>query len=116
MPLGVQNIFIFNQGAIHRNLTKALPAILTAAVCDTALITLAVIGVSAAVLSLPWLNGDLIGVGISFMVYMGYVTWTSKVKSEGEEDSIHLTWKKQVAFAASVSLLNPHAILDTIKL
>lgn len=31
LPLGVQNVFVFNQGAAGRKLRRALPAVLTAA-------------------------------------------------------------------------------------
>jgi L-lysine exporter family protein LysE/ArgO len=44
---------------------------------------------------------------------MGYTTWKSKPKSE-ETTVQTFTYRKQVIFAASVSLLNPHAIMDTI--
>jgi L-lysine exporter family protein LysE/ArgO len=46
LPPGVQNVFVFNQGAMHKKFTRALPAVLTAGVCDTILIGLAVAGVS----------------------------------------------------------------------
>ncbi len=45
IPLGVQNIFIFNQGAVQISFIKALPSVITAAICDTILIGLAVLGV-----------------------------------------------------------------------
>ncbi len=38
LPLGPQNIFIFIQGAMHQNIRKSLPAVITAAICDTILI------------------------------------------------------------------------------
>mgnify|MGYP001218790420 FL=1 len=38
LPLGVQNIFVFNQGATHKKFTNALPVIITAGICDTILI------------------------------------------------------------------------------
>lgn len=60
LPLGVQNVFIFNQGAQR-----------------------------------------------------GWLTWKSKPQPT-ESDGEQWTAKKQVIFALSVSLLNPHAILDTI--
>lgn len=44
LPLGVQNIFVFNQGAVQPRFSRVLPVILTASVCDTLLITLAVAG------------------------------------------------------------------------
>lgn len=45
---------------------------------------------------------------------MGVVIWKSKPNSVQGEQHVLLTPKKQIAFAVSVSLLNPHAILDTI--
>lgn len=42
---------------------------------------------------------------------MGYVTWKSKPGTYSSDEKA-LAPKKQVAFAASVSLLNPHAIMD----
>ena len=56
IPLGVQNVFVFNQGAMHARFSFALPSILTAAVCDTFLILCAVLGVSVAVFEIPWLK------------------------------------------------------------
>lgn len=114
MPLGVQNVFILNQGALQPSFLKALPAILTACLCDTILILLAVLGVSFVVLEFVWLKVLLLSVGIVFLIYMGFVTWRSVPKSSKEENPKVMSPKKQVAFAASVSLLNPHAILDTI--
>ena len=35
LPLGVQNVFVFNQGAVQSRFVKALPAIITASLCDT---------------------------------------------------------------------------------
>lgn len=42
LPLGAQNVFVFNQGANQKKFTKALPVIITAGLCDTFLITIAV--------------------------------------------------------------------------
>ena len=38
IPLGVQNIFLFNQGASQHHFMYAMPSVLTASVCDTLLI------------------------------------------------------------------------------
>ena len=46
LPLGAQNVFVFNQGANQSKLIKAFPAVITAGICDSILISLAVIGVS----------------------------------------------------------------------
>ncbi|RAL26763.1 LysE/ArgO family amino acid transporter [Thermoflavimicrobium daqui] len=114
LPLGVQNVFIFNQGLLQKRFRYALPAIITASLCDTLLVLLAVFGVSLAVLALGWLKNLLVGVGILFLLYMGWTTWTATVTTMKHTQDEKFTFKKQILFAASVSLLNPHAILDTI--
>jgi L-lysine exporter family protein LysE/ArgO len=56
----------------------------------------------------------LLGVGFIFLAYMGFVSWQSKLDSSQVNGGSGMPPAKQVMFAASVSLLNPHAILDTI--
>ncbi|MFC8684085.1 LysE/ArgO family amino acid transporter [Brevibacillus porteri] len=113
LPLGAQNVFVFNQGALQPTLLRAMPVVLTAALCDTLLILLAVLGVSLIVLTVTWLKTVLYVVGFFFLMYMGYLTWRSRPSTEDGEKE-RFSAKKQIMFAASVSLLNPHAILDTI--
>lgn len=114
LPLGVQNVFIFSQGAFQDRIGGAAPAIVAAGASDTLLILAAVFGVSVAVLSFTWLKIALLGSGVVFLAYMGWVTWRTspavEMASEGE------AWpaRRQVIFALTVSLLNPHAIIDTI--
>ena len=50
IPLGVQNVFVFNQGASQPNIWRA-PVVLTASICDTLLILIAVQGVSLVLLT-----------------------------------------------------------------
>lgn len=113
LPLGVQNVFVFNQGALQPKWIYVLPVVLTASICDTILISLAVLGVSAIVLGVTWLRVILVLGGVLFLLYMGYATWRTKPNLDIKASST-LTTKKQIVFAASVSLLNPHAIMDTI--
>lgn len=113
VPLGVQNVFVFNQGALQPTFARALPVVITAGICDTILIVAAVSGVSLLVLTFAWLETTIFGVGLLFLLYIGWSLWRSDAASmqvNGERFSM----KKQVLFAASVSLVNPHAILDTI--
>lgn len=114
LPLGVQNVFVFNQGAVQRRFSRVLPAIITASVCDTILITLAVLGVSAIVFGVYWIKVTLLAVGVVFLLYMGCVTWKSESSIHDSSNAVAMTSRKQIAFAASVSLLNPHAIMDTV--
>jgi L-lysine exporter family protein LysE/ArgO len=113
LPLGVQNVFVFNQGAVQQRWVRVLPVVLTASICDTLLISLAVFGVSAVVFGVSWIKVTLLLIGIVFLIYMGFTTWNSK-PVPGETNDVSFTPRKQIAFAASVSLLNPHAIMDTI--
>ncbi|WP_343310316.1 LysE family transporter [Bacillus atrophaeus] len=48
-----------------------------------------------------------------FLAYMGWVTWHSRPDPDETQKNV-FSAKKQAAFAATVSLLNPHAILDTV--
>lgn len=115
IPLGVQNVFIFNQGMYHGKWRKALPAAVTASICDNLLILIAVLGVSVIVLKILWFKYLLGGAGVIFLLYMGYITWKNEPAAFSESDEKN-EWplKKQVLFTATVSLLNPHAIIDTV--
>lgn len=113
LPLGAQNVFVFNQGALQPSFKRVIPVILTASLCDTLLISLAVVGVSVFVLTVPVFQIVLFSVGLLFLLYMGWTIWNSKPVSL-DKQAEPMPAKKQILFALSVSLLNPHAILDTI--
>ncbi len=114
LPLGVQNLFVFTQGAVQASLWQAMPAVVTAGLCDTLLILAAVLGVSLVILSFAWLKTALLAVGFVFLMYMGWASWQSKPNNSQAMGSASMPPGKQAMFAASVSLLNPHAIIDTI--
>lgn len=113
IPLGAQNVFVFNQGATQPRFRGAVPVIITAGLCDTFLIVSAILGVSVIVFTIPVLQLILFAIGFLFLVYMGWTVWNSKPLEVNSNVSA-LSPKKQIMFALSVSLLNPHAILDTI--
>lgn len=116
LPLGVQNVFVFNQGALHPTYRRALPIVLTASLCDTLLISLSVLGVSVLVLASAWAKLVLMGGGVAFLIYMGYATWKNSA-TEGQasgKQGESFPPRRQIAFGLFVSLLNPHAILDTV--
>ena len=46
LPLGVQNLFVLQQGILQPRLWKTVPAVVTAALCDTVLISCSVGGVA----------------------------------------------------------------------
>ena len=109
IPLGAQNVFIFTQGATQPRFIKVMPLVVIAALCDTALILLAVLGVSVAVLSISWIKTLLICSGVLFLGWIGWSNWQASLEdlpSDCENNT-----KSPLLFALSVSLLNPHAIL-----
>ncbi|KFE42518.1 LysE/ArgO family amino acid transporter [Staphylococcus agnetis] len=112
LPLGAQNVFVFNQGANHKNWVRTLPVIVTAGICDTLLILLAVLGVSLVLMSLPTLQLVVYIIGFIFLLYIAWSLWREKPASI--EKQTQMSAKKQIGFALSVSLLNLHAIMDTI--
>lgn len=112
LPLGVQNVFIFSQGATQPSLVRALPATLTAAICDSLLILLAVYGLSLVILQYEGLRMMLMVAGILFLLYMGYSIWRATPTEANVANALPM--KKQILFALTVSLLNPHAILDIV--
>ncbi|QJC51989.1 LysE family transporter [Paenibacillus albicereus] len=114
LPLGPQNLFLFSQGATQPRLLRAWPAVATAAACDSLLIAAAVFGVSLAALSHPLLAAALYAAGVVFLIVMGYSQWRSRPAPADPQAAVPaLPGRKQAAYAASVSLLNPHALLDT---
>lgn len=114
LPLGVQNVFVFNQGATHKKFKHALPVIITAGACDSIMIYLAVTGVSIIVLNFEWLRILLFLVGFIFLIYMGWVMWKNTSEIVVSQGQTRFSALRQVTFAASVSLFNPHAIIDII--
>ncbi|PID04200.1 lysine transporter LysE [Sporosarcina sp. P2] len=112
LPLGIQNVFVFSQGATQPRVLQAFPATITAALCDTFLIILAVFGLSTIVFQFEWLRFSLVLVGVLFLLYMGLSIWNTKPKANESNNALPI--RQQIMFALSVSLLNPHAILDTV--
>ncbi|WP_414053947.1 LysE/ArgO family amino acid transporter [Macrococcus equi] len=112
LPLGAQNVFVFNQGANHKSMKKTLPVIITAALCDTLLILMAVLGVTLFLNTFPELKLVIYTIGLFFLLYMAYSIWHEQPNKDKEAEA--MSPKKQIGFAMSVSLLNPHAIMDTI--
>ena len=114
LPLGPQNTFILAQGATQPKWHSVLPVVITAALSDTVLIALAIGGVSLVLLAIPALRTALSIAGVLFLAYMGYKTWTAHAGPGGEVPSGEWTLGRKVRHSLSVSLLNPHAIMDTV--
>jgi L-lysine exporter family protein LysE/ArgO len=109
-PVGVQSFVVLNQGLLV-GYPRVFFGIVTASCCDTLLIVLGAIGVSAA-LATPGIKEVLICVGIAFLVVMGVATF--RVPSEDPKVGGMARPTAMVAQTMVVSLLNPHAILETV--
>lgn len=118
LPIGIQNAFILSQGASHRYWMQAAPSVIAVALCDTILIALAVMGVSAVALQIPSMRYAMGAIGIFFIAIMGWKTWRSATESptSGQDKETYAAWspRKQILFAVTVSFLNPHALIDTL--
>jgi L-lysine exporter family protein LysE/ArgO len=114
MPLGVQNFFIFSQGAVRSRFSSVLPIVIAAALCDTMLILVAVSGVSIVVINFGWMKTVLLVSGILFLLYMGFLSWRAKTDTNTNHSESPTQIGKLIAYTMMISILNPHAILDTI--
>lgn len=113
VPLGVQNLFVFQQGIVQPKFSAAMPAVITAALCDMLLIILAVNGVSVFLVKFMLIKNILVFIGAIFLFYMGYLNWNSSSINK-KDDHGCLPASKQIFFATSVSLFNPYAFLDIL--
>ncbi|MGC9588653.1 LysE family transporter [Staphylococcus epidermidis] len=59
-------------------MSKALPVIITAGLCDTFLIVIAILGVSLILISMPTLQLFIYIIGFLFLMYMAWSLWTEK--------------------------------------
>lgn len=112
VPIGAQNVFVFGQ-AIALGMPRALWAVIGAAACDTLLIVLGAAGTSALLNSVPGLRPAMLLGGALFLTYLGVKSLRTK---PSELDDQSGTWSRGQVLrrTAAVSLLNPHAILDTV--
>lgn len=113
LPLGPQNAFVLSQGGCQPSYRHALPVVLTASLCDTLLILLAVLGVSVAVMNLTWLRSVLVIGGVLFLLIMGWLSWRA-APSDDEAPAEARPPRRQIVLALVFSLGNPHAIIDTV--
>ncbi len=110
IPVGVQSLFVLNQGLLI-GFPRAFLGVVVVCFCDTLLIVLGAVGASA-LLALLGYRELMIVVGSIYLLIMGLVTLRTRPHRAQTE---HLTRIGATLIqAVGVSLLNPHAILDTV--
>jgi L-lysine exporter family protein LysE/ArgO len=109
LPIGAQSLFVINQGMLA-GFPRVFVGIVTVCCCDSLLIIFGA-GASALLAALGY-QEVLIVLGTVFLIILGILTLRAHPQtSDGE----HLTRVGAImAQAVGVSVLNPHAILDTI--
>ncbi len=119
IAIGLQNAFVLRQGIKQRHVFITA---LTAALCDITLIGAGVLGFGALVESAPWLLDYITWGGIAFLVAYAVKSFISaaKPKTMEQQNAKGLlkddSAKSTIILILSVSLLNPHAYLDTLVL
>lgn len=112
VPIGAQNVFVFNQG-VTLGMPRALWAVLGAGCCDTLLIVLGATGASALLHSVPGLRPAMLIAGSLFLAYLGIRSLRATPADIDDETGVR-SRGRVLRRTAAVSLLNPHAILDTV--
>lgn len=116
VAIGAQNVFVLTQGARgHRPWLVA--GVCTA--CDGVLIAAGVGGVGALAAASPGVSGLLALAGAAFLLVYGLRAFKSALGGESLglcDDDARPPLRAILLAAFGVSLLNPHALLDTVVL
>jgi L-lysine exporter family protein LysE/ArgO len=112
-PVGVQSFVVLNQG-LRLGYPRILVGIATASLCDTLLIVLGAAGASV-LLTAPGREGTLISIGVVFFVVIGVMALRTPPEYADEVESC-TSPGAMVAQTVGVSLLNPHAVFETVGL
>ncbi|MDO0936231.1 LysE family transporter [Streptomyces sp. DG2A-72] len=116
-PIGPQNIFLINQGFTF-GVPRVFVAVVAAGICDTVLISLGGAGTSAVLERIPGIKEFLLAAGVVFLTYLAVKSFRSSFRSRPEDfdqsTAPEMRWPRVVAQCASVTVLNPHAVLDVV--
>lgn len=112
-PIGAQNVFIIGQG-LAVGWPQAGWAVIAAGSCDTLLILAGAAGASSLLTGFPMLRAVLLLAGTLFLGHLGLQSWRSNTTTLSLEAAEVLSVTKLIRRTMAVSLLNPHAILDTV--
>lgn len=114
MPIGAQNLFIIQQG-INLGYPRIFYATLATTICDALLITMGALGLGAVLGGNDLLRTLLMAGGGVLLLYLAWQNLRSSMEPAAMEQSgAPLGAGGIIARAIGVSLLNPHAILDTV--
>jgi L-lysine exporter family protein LysE/ArgO len=116
VAIGAQNAFLLNRAL--RNQHQYAVA-LFCSITDASLICIGIFGMSSLVQAQPELLLWITWGGVLFLFIYGVLSFKAAARNKNmkeEHIASEYSLMKAIAVAASVSLLNPHAYLDTVVL
>ncbi|HVJ63936.1 MAG TPA: LysE family transporter [Bdellovibrionota bacterium] len=115
LALGAQNLFVLNAGLRRQH---PLLVALIASLCDAMLIFVGVLGVASIFVQMPMLKISLGVLGVAFLFYYGLLKLREAKNGVELPQALAstVTIKQTILASLAFSLLNPHALLDTIVL
>lgn len=114
LALGPQNIFLIRQGALRNHTTLA---VMVCFVSDSFLVIASVNGMHKAIEAHPLAQDALVCLGSVFLAYYGISALrrgTKQGPSLDLDSSLHKSAAEVIMCALGFSLLNPHAIIDSM--
>tara|TARA_B100000749_G_scaffold280891_1_gene280236 strand:- start:9892 stop:10515 length:624 start_codon:yes stop_codon:yes gene_type:complete len=116
LALGAQNVFVLNVGV---NRSRAMLVAIVSTLCDALLIFVGVLGVATLFAQYPLLKVGLGVLGVGFLFLYGALKLKegggAQIHSESSAPKV-MTTKVAILMSLGFSLLNPHALLDTMVL
>jgi L-lysine exporter family protein LysE/ArgO len=112
-PIGPQNIFLINQGFTF-GVPRVFVAVVAAGVCDTVLISLGGAGTAAVLEKVPGIKEALLAAGVVFLTYLAVRSFRSRPEDFDQDTPPEMRWQRVVTQCASVTVLNPHSVLDVV--
>ncbi|MCL2339962.1 MAG: LysE family transporter [Actinomycetia bacterium] len=114
LPIGSQNVYVL-KSAMRLGLPRSFWIALIATSCDSLLIIIGALGASAALTAVPGLRPALLIAGTLFLLFLGIQALRAPLPaSEDNTDAPAVSLPKTALGTVTVSLLNPHAIIDTV--
>lgn len=115
IAIGAQNAFVLRQGLRRQHV---LVVVLICAFSDALLIALGILGLGAAISSLPWLIEVFRFGGAAYLIWFAYGAARRALRPSALEaaDRGADSLKATVLTALALTYLNPHVYIDTVLL
>lgn len=116
MAIGAQNLFVIRQSITGK---YVLTVVLVSSLCDFLMIAFGTLGLGSFIASYGLLQKVMVVLGILFLLYFAaksaFNIWHGRSVERLQRGSKEKLSQKQVILAGlGFSLLNPHAVLDTV--